>query len=623
MDATGAGSTVALASFGARTVAFVADEDSRALHVVDVDSGEVLSTTRLSGRPGQLLALADGRVVVAIRDTSKLAVFEMGDVTAPPALRCETAAPPDPVGLARSERELLVTGAWGAKLARLALSDMRTVRVHDVGREPRAVVVSGDGTRAFVSHAVGGHASVVDLSAGVVATANLEGIHDHEIDEFQRSVKEKLAAQPSEERRKFILAAELKEFVESRGDARQRFARTSCQGFALARSTAPAGRILAPQVLVDPGSPEQRTVGYGAEHTLTEVPSVAVIDEGTGHAMPTSLRITHVGIHDESAEHCMLPRAAAVDARTSSLLVTCLGSDRVVAYDAAAPDPSSARRRSWRVPAGPTGLAIDEHEHRAVVFSQFDRVLTVVPLAGPDLEPEEGAGERGLRRIELPADPEHELSVAAMLGRSLFHATGDRRIARDGRACASCHPDGRDDGLVWATPNGPRRTKMLSGTLAATAPYSWDGDAARLHDHLQDTFDRLGGAGGVRSVELKALLAYVESLPAPPLLAQDPAKVERGRAIFASKQAGCAGCHQGGELTDNRQHDVKSRVHADRHDAFNTPTLKYLVGRAPYFHDGRYRTLRDLLEGSDGAMGHTRHLDDPDLDALEAFLASL
>ena len=31
------------------------------------------------------------------------------------------------------------------------------------------------------------------------------------------------------------------------------------------------------------------------------------------------------------------------------------------------------------------------------------------------------------------------------------------RLSGDGRACASCHPDGRDDGLVWSTPNGPRQ----------------------------------------------------------------------------------------------------------------------------------------------------------------------
>ena len=42
---------------------------------------------------------------------------------------------------------------------------------------------------------------------------------------------------------------------------------------------------------------------------------------------------------------------------------------------------------------------------------------------------------------------------------------GDRRISADGRVCASCHPDGREDGVAWVTPEGPRQTPMLAGRL--------------------------------------------------------------------------------------------------------------------------------------------------------------
>jgi hypothetical protein len=49
--------------------------------------------------------------------------------------------------------------------------------------------------------------------------------------------------------------------------------------------------------------------------------------------------------------------------------------------------------------------------------------------------------------------------------RALFHETDDFRLSADGRACASCHPDGREDGLTWATPDGPRQTIMLAGRI--------------------------------------------------------------------------------------------------------------------------------------------------------------
>ena len=51
--------------------------------------------------------------------------------------------------------------------------------------------------------------------------------------------------------------------------------------------------------------------------------------------------------------------------------------------------------------------------------------------------------------------------------------------------------------------------------------------------------------------------------------------------------------------------------------------LKGIGGTGPYFHDGRYKTLRELLVSSDGKMGNTKHLSNDDLDALEAFMRSL
>ena len=56
---------------------------------------------------------------------------------------------------------------------------------------------------------------------------------------------------------------------------------------------------------------------------------------------------------------------------------------------------------------------------------------------------------------------------------------------------------------------------------------------------------------------------------------------------------------------------------------FDTPGLGFLEGRAPYFHDGRYQTLRQLLLASDGKMGHTAQLSNADLNALEAYLRTL
>src|SRR5262249_59411146 len=98
----------------------------------------------------------------------------------------------------------------------------------------------------------------------------------------------------------------------------------------------------------------------------------------------------------------------------------------------------------------------------------------------------------------------------------------------------------------------------------------------------------------------------------------------RGQAIFRSEQAGCAGCHgSSGDLPDGSQHDVQSRASADLQAKFDTPSLKFVGGSAPYFHDGRYSDLKTLLVNSDGKMGHTKHLSPGELADLVTYLETL
>src|SRR6185436_7284957 len=88
-------------------------------------------------------------------------------------------------------------------------------------------------------------------------------------------------------------------------------------------------------------------------------------------------------------------------------------------------------------------------------------------------------------------------------------------------------------------------------------------------------------------------------------------------------QQGCATCHEGGGGTDQAAHDVKSGDIDEASLKFDTPSLRYVGVTAPYFHDGRYSTLDELLVASDGKMGHTAGLSTDDRRALSAYLESL
>ena len=127
----------------------------------------------------------------------------------------------------------------------------------------------------------------------------------------------------------------------------------------------------------------------------------------------------------------------------------------------------------------------------------------------------------------------------------------------------------------------------------------------------------------LRTNRLEALLTFVSAMPAPPREVEADAKlVKQGDALFHSEKTACGSCHTEGG-TDSRNHDLGSKAKADRKAAFNTPSLSYLSGRGPFFHDGRFDNLRDLLVQSDGMMGHTKGLDEKELGALEAYLNSL
>lgn len=608
--------TVALGKFdegayAGKTLAFIADEDDKSLAVVDVDAHKQISKVALGGSPGQVMVLEDGRVLVTVKETNKLSVFHAStDGTLKAGCAVDTAAEPIAMAKTPNGKTLLVTAGWGRSLESYDLASLQRTARAPLPREPRTVVVDDAGNYAYVSHAVGGRVSVVDLAA-MKPLKSLDVL-----------VNPQLAAQ-DESDKPFSLASSVTGSVgDSNGEkpqAGRNGTRMGCQGFPMVKSTAPKGRILAPQILVDPGDPENRTSGYGDGNVPTEVANVGVIDAGTRKFMPVAFGPNPDQFfgHDPngvSDGECLLPRGAAIDNDSSTLLVTCLGIDAVVAYDGASANPATLEKARWNVGSGPTGVAVDGPNKRAIVWSQFERSLEIL-----DLDKMDGSEKHDRFAIGAMSNP---LPLSYVLGRQIFHATGDARISNDGRACASCHPDGRDDAITWSTPEGPRRTIMLAGRLENTAPFSWNGVTKDVREHVTHTFERLNGQG-LRNVELEALLTFVKAMPAPPKANDlDVQLVKKGDELFHSEAAQCASCHIGGG-TDEKNHDLGSKNRTDRKAAFNTPSLTYLSGRGPYFHDGRFETMRELLVQSDGMMGHTKQFNEEDLGAMEAYLNSL
>ncbi len=585
----GRSGTVAIARLGrgplaGKTLAFVADADAAAVFTVDVDGRRVVATLALDTSPAELLVLPDGRIAASLPMADALTILhprEDGSLVR----GCDVHVATEPRSIALAGERLLVSSAFGHTIEALAVSDLSPQAKVDVPREPRQIAVSADGRRAFVTHAIGGIVSVLDLGTmrveRTIPLAQAPASSDDPTPSLERAVSR--------------LAARATVIPGKNG------ARAGVQGFAVVETRAPRGRVLVPHTLVDPGDPESRPVGIGIASAAT-IASVALIDGGTlevadgaGVVPPFfGLDMEDRGFRPSlpaDVPDCLLPRAATIDDATTTLLVACFGIDALLAFDAASAAPMAVERARWNVPAGPTGVVVDGERRRAVVFSQFERVLEILKL--DDLESSSSPSATH-DRIELPplAKP---LSLAMSLGRQTFYATGDSRISVTGAGCASCHVDGRDDGLVWATEDGPRRTRAVAGIGEESAPFGWDGKSATVEEHLQREFKRLRGRG-LRNVQLDGLLGFVRTMwmPARRGSTFDAALVARGKALFDSPARGCATCHPAGG-TDKKPHRIGSATSWDRKVAFVPPALSRVADRAPYFHDGRFKTLGELL----------------------------
>lgn len=272
---------------------------------------------------------------------------------------------------------------------------------------------------------------------------------------------------------------------------------------------------------------------------------------------------------------------------------------------------------------GLTGLALSP-TGELVTFAAFDRKLLSV-----------GPGET------TPRDPVSlgatTLDAELARGRQLFHRTDDPKTSGDGLACVTCHPDGREDGLVWNLKGARLQTPILAEKLARTAPYNWHGTAATLEESLTQTIQRLGGIG-VGPPDLKALARYLrEGLRAPVKpQAPDATLVKLGAEVFQRSNVGCAECHTtDGSLTDGARHDVgtltgeqKTRLTSAQNPvkdpaAFDTPSLLSVGLTAPYFHDGSAPTLDALVADNRDRMGHTSGLSELERKALVAYLKTL
>ena len=198
-------------------------------------------------------------------------------------------------------------------------------------------------------------------------------------------------------------------------------------------------------------------------------------------------------------------------------------------------------------------------------------------------------------------------------------------------SCASCHPEGRTDGLNWDLMNdgqgNPKSTKSML-LSHRTPPTMAEGVRATAEVAVRSGLSHILFADRPED-EAAAIDVYLRSLepvPSPHLVdGQLSPAAKRGQELFQSQRVGCHNCHPAPLYTDLKSHNVGTRSPNARVDRFDTPTLVEVWRTAPYLHDGRSVTIEELfVEGRHGLKRDlAESLTDQEIDDLVEFVLSL
>jgi len=625
---------------------FVADEDHKTLRILrlPLDPAAAVQAVSLPGAPAEVVAI-DGAVLVTIRDPGLLLTLKP-DASGAFVETNRVSVPADAWGLSVTPdvKVAYVSSAWTHKVSKVDLETGKLVWSTDVPREPRGIVALANG-ELWVNHLVGPDVTRIHEAKGAPVVESVSvlpsPVRAPSGKKLHASLGYSLVTNPKEER--LFLARH----------AVGALARRSWFG-------QPTVDVVLLPGVSGRTAPEQLAATHvgGLPATKSHVADLTMTPD------------TPVNIPGRDKGPFTQPRAMVYRAKSDTLLVAGEGDDVVAELDAIALDPTLAIVRIFQVgqkyDAGygaatecgaPSGLTLSSDEDTAYVYCRTTNDVVSLDLSPAPTAEVNVKDRRALVHFEGDVGSEE-----MQKGRKLFYNATDP-IVSGGLGCAGCHPDGRDDGHIWheatfdtvdglhtnfvgayenvpdlaRTKGVPRRTPMLSGNVSAAGPFGWHGESPDLAARLSAGMGlhRWGGMpqniGGAAAGRASLIAAFVREGIVPPPREERPLdeKEKRGKEVFNSETTKCARCHvpETG-YTDRTAYPLRklpqvSGFEEETNPNFKTPSLRYVGGRGPYFHDGRASTLEKLVETNGDRMGNTANLSPEDREALVAFLKTL
>lgn len=278
-------------------------------------------------------------------------------------------------------------------------------------------------------------------------------------------------------------------------------------------------------------------------------------------------------------------------------------------------------RLFWRLTVGgrPMGIRMSPDQKQVIVANYLLNSVQVIDLARRKI----------VQNISLGGPDKPSLPRR---GEAIFF---DARFSLDQwYSCHSCHYEGGSNSVTMDTFNDGTvdsfKTVLPLYNVTQTSPWTWHGWQQDLRAGIHKSITSTMHGPSPTKQDTDAVIAFLRTLSTPPnSMASLPGPqndaAQRGKAVFHSDRAQCNTCHSGTYFTDGEIHDVGLGSEDDHFVGHNTPSLLGVGRKVMWLHDGRAKTLRELLIGphSPTKVSESVDLTEQEIHDLVAYLETL
>jgi YVTN family beta-propeller protein len=452
----------------------------------------------------------DSLLVVANPLDGSISVFNVAADANKKLGEVKTGDQPATVALTSDQRYAYVTNFGSATVSVVDLAGLKKVQDIAVGSGPYGVALTPDGALAFVADSAGNDVAVIDTASNTVSKVILiPGVQPRGLaitnnnggQGPQKVLVTQFLSQPTatggpgqdqgSEGKVFVISTDDLSKVQgtitlAAHDTAFAADRTAFGGtdkdptFAypnqLQSVVIKDGWAYLPNVAASPEGPVKFNVDTQAFLSAIDLASQKELPGGTinlqaavkAQTSPNKLFFANpwaVAFKHSAAEGYVVSEASDV------LVKVALDGSGVPSAGSVPADNDTNRVLSIPVGQTPRGIVINNADTRAYVMNYLSKDVSVV-----DLSQQPEAEMARLQSANLPADGTD--AAKFLIGNYLFNTSVGKfdegvtgRMSSQGwQSCASCHPDGLSDGVVWAFASGPRRTIPLNGTFSPADP---------------------------------------------------------------------------------------------------------------------------------------------------------